>query len=212
MRYNSFISNIEYFPAIGIFSLAIQSDQWILEAAENYQKKGFRNKCKIIGSQGTTILSIPLEQGKNNGLFIRDVKISYDLNWQKQHWQTIKTNYGSSPYFIHYEHEFIKFYTSRYNFLFDCCLASIELVSKLIHFKSKIIFSENFIQNYSSHNIIDFRANFTNPEPSDLEFYKYEQVFQDRLGFVPNLSILDLVFCSGPESKKILEKTKILYL
>ena len=208
---SSFISNIEYFPSLEVFCFARQTDHWIIEVCENYQKQGNRNKCTIVGSQGVATLSIPLVHGKNNGLPAKEVKIAHNLNWQKQHWQTIKTNYGRSPFFIHYEHKFRHFYSLRHTYLLDYCIAGIELVSEIMNLKPDIVFTDSFAIHYPLE-IFDLRSQNKKSKNFEIHFQPYPQVFEDRLGFIQNLSVLDLIFCAGPESKKILEKSKILYL
>jgi hypothetical protein len=108
-----------YFPPLSWFSILWQQDHIIIEAAENYQKGSFRNRCHIAGPNGMQRLSVPLEKGKHQKTPIREVRISYTEPWQRLHWRAIKTAYGNAPFFEHYETELAVFFEKKYPFLFD---------------------------------------------------------------------------------------------
>lgn len=211
MKKNIFLSSVELFPPLSSFVIAIQSSEWIIEANENYQKSGLRNKYQIATSQGKLLMSAPLLQGKNNGKPIKEVKLSYEQNWNVQHFRTLKTNYGNSPFFPHYEESFYDFFHKKQTFLFDLCLESVELLSKLIKIKLKPSITLDFQKEYPE-NFLDQRTQFKENQPIKISYIPYPQVFEDRLGFIENLSVLDILFCLGPDAKNIFEKSKILYL
>lgn len=212
MEENSFITTIGYFPPIEFFVRASQNITWLIESHETYQKGGIRNRYSVMSSHGIATLSVPLEQGKNNGLPIKLVKIANTQNWQKLHWNTLTTNYGKSAFFIHYEPYLSQFYSKKYEYLFDLCIESIQLLIKLMKIDVQLNFTEKFFKDYSDEKIEDLRSKNMVHHTTKIAPLTYPQVFQDRLSWVENLSALDLLFCMGPESKKILEKSKILYL
>lgn len=207
-----FVTTIGYFPSVEVFVLGENYSKWKVEAHEHYQKTGLRNKCCIVGSQGRCTLSIPLEQGRNNGLPIREVKISNTVNWQKQHWQTIRTNYGKSPFFIHYAPYFEAFYQKGHQYLFDLCIESTALLIKLLKLDVSPEPTKDFIRHYEGEGILDFRFPKTANSFVKIIHQPYPQVFSDRHGFTENLSAIDILFCLGTDAKKILKKSKIMYL
>lgn len=211
MKKNIFLSSVEFFPPLSSFVIAIQSSEWVIEANENYQKSGLRNKYQIASSQGRLLLSAPLEHGKNNGKPIKEVRLSYHQNWHVQHFRSLKTNYGNSPFFPHYEESFFDFFQQKYEFLFDLCIESIELLNKLLKITLKLDITQDFQKEYPE-NFIDQRTQFKEKQPIKISYVPYPQVFEDRLGFIENLSVLDILFCLGPDAKNILVKSKILYL
>lgn len=177
-----------------------------LEAHENYQKRSFRNKYRIAGPNGIVLESIPLVKGKNNGTMIKDVKISYETSWPNQHINSIKTCYGSAPYFLHYADEIFELISSREESLFNLNLASLQLMNKFMGLGLEIYLTESYIFTYD--NAIDIR-NKISLKSQDMIEMGYNQVFEEKFGFRSGLSILDLLFCLGPESRIWLEKNKL---
>lgn len=209
----------QYFPPIAYFSTLLQADSLVLEACEHFQKGSFRNRCAIATSMGIHILSVPLKKGKNTQQPIREVAISYDMSWQKQHWQALRTAYGSAPYWEHYSPVFEKFFTKKYPYLFDLNFEILETVLTILKIKNSLTISLStdykpiYTDGTSLWNIPkqagnnreggDFRNTIT-PKTNHFDSKKYPQLFEDRNGFIPNLSILDLVFCCGNQAKEVL--------
>lgn len=184
----------------------------VIEQHENYSKGSYRNRCHIIGANGILPLSIPLEKGKNSQTPIKKVRISYRDNWQKLHWQSIQSAYGNAPFFEFYEGEIKPFFSDeRTEFLFDFNLNLIRTLLQLMHLdESCISFSETFEK--TPENLIDFRNGISPKEQKRIpdphfEPMEYAQVFLEKFGFIDNVSILDLLFCCGPEASYILEES-----
>ena len=133
---------------------------------------------------------------------MKDVKIAYDHEWQRLHWLSLQTAYRSSAYFEYYEDDFKPFYTRKFDYLFDFNLAQLELVLKCLKIKRTIGFTDTYEKDYGN---LDFRhvihpkkaSIYPNPKP-------YYQIFEDRHGFLANLSVIDLIFNQGPQSKMYL--------
>jgi hypothetical protein len=201
----------QYFPPIAYFSTLLQADSVVLEACEHFQKGSFRNRCTIATSMGELTLSVPLKKGKNSQQPIREVAISYDAPWQKQHWQALRTAYGSAPFWEHYSPVFEKFFTQKYAFLFDLNFEIIETFLKILKINNSITvsFSSDYTlpssisTNEKEQALADFRNTIT-PKNNNFDCKPYPQLFEDRLGFIANLSILDLVFCCGNQAKSTL--------
>lgn len=165
-----------------------------------YSKGWYNNRCDIVGANGIINLSIPLKGGRNQRMALTDVKIMYESNWQKQHLKAISSCYGNAPYFDYYYPILQNFYNKKYDSLFDSNLATLEIVCSTLKLNTNIRISETTIP---SKDIVFTKQNIAENKLLNTSNYKYPQVFEDRLGFVPNLSIIDLLMCMGPESKKL---------
>ena len=197
VRVNAIIQEIQIFGPVTTFANYVDKDQIILESQENYQKRSFRNRYHLLGPNGIIKLSIPLVKGKNSGTPIKEVMISYDENWVNMHINTIKSCYGSAPYFVYYADQVFEILSSRYTMLYDLCLESLNLALKLLDLKLKVTET-------NAYNIeIDTGLDWRNSENISHRTYtgpSYNQVFEEKFGFTGGLSILDLLFCLGPES------------
>lgn len=195
------ILETQYFPPLQYIDKWLRFDTIWLEAYEHYVKGSYRNRCHIATSHGLIRLSIPLLKGKNEQMPIREVRISYDQPWQKQHWSSIESAYHRAPLFEHYSDYLMPYFNKKVVFLFDWNLELLQLVIRLLKLPPKLQLTSEY-QESGTADLIDFRGGI-HPKPQYqqadpwFESKPYPQVFQDRLGFLPNLSILDLLFCKG---------------
>ncbi|MBI5917319.1 MAG: WbqC family protein [Bacteroidetes bacterium] len=188
-----------YFPPVSWFTaLAAHPVAW-LEQQEHYVKGTFRNRCHIASVSGVQRLTIPLRKGKNQQQPIREVRIAYDEPWQMQHWRSIGTAYGNSPFFEHYMDALRPFYQAKkYDLLWDWNYDLLRLSMRILKIKTEVRLTEKYA--VQPDGIMDFRGNFNPKKLSndvDCQALRYSQVFQDRLGFLPDMSVLDLIFCAG---------------
>lgn len=188
-----------YFPNILTFSY-IMHHPICWEVNDNYQKQTFRNRTYISNDRGKHILSIPIiHVGRTNGRQkYKDVLIDNSYPWQRQHWRTLETAYRTSPFFEFYEDEIRPLYNQRYENLLDYNLKTIETIFDCLQIeipKTKSLVFETTPQ-YKE----DFRFLINAKFNPQLNIEPYTQVFGDRHGFIPNLSILDLLFNLGPNS------------
>ena len=198
------ITDIQYFGTVNWYKMLFQYSNIQIEQYENYQKMSFRNRCIIVGSNGLINLSVPLENGRNQKLLMKDVKISYSEKWQEQHWRSIYSCYGNSPFFEYYSESLKQLFSIKPIFLLDLNWQTLEWVSKRIKFGGQLTKTNEYVQELMPP-IVDARnlfktKNYHQPE----SIVQYHQVFQDRIGFKPNLCILDLMFCTGAAAKSIL--------
>ncbi len=195
---------LQYLPPIAYFSILMKHETIWIEQYENYQKGSYRNRCEIGTSNGTLRLSIPLEKGKNNQTNIRDVKIYNATNWQIQHWRAIQSAYGKSPFFEYYADDLSPYFNKSFNFLFDWNLELLNLTTELIGLSTD--FQLNTTYEFNQNDFWDYRNTITPKNSLQLPYQpkSYNQVFEDKHGFIPNLSILDLLFCKGPEATLVI--------
>lgn len=193
----------QLFPPVETFRLAMASGQWYIEAQENFNKGSYRNKYEIMGANGPILLTVPLVKGKHRNQHIGDVRISYTENWQSQHIRTLQSCYGKSPYFEEYFPSLKNILETHYEFLWDLNNKGLEVIGKLIGFSIPISHTEKYIfpQNVDPAITSDYRdelkvnGGWKNSNPPS-----YPQLFMEKHGFVPRLSIVDLLFCTGPEA------------
>lgn len=200
---SAYLAPIQYYTKLDSYSHVL------LEQHENFIKQTFRNRCVISSAAGPLPLYIPTDKGDALKCLTRDILIA-DEDWQSLHWKSIKTAYNSSPFFEYYEEDLLPFYTKKWKYLFDFNTQIQEKVMELIGLdKNKISLTSDFIPTYES-GISDFREAIRpkNPKP-DEEFIPqfYYQVFEEKFKFIPNLSIIDLLFNMGNESIVVLRNS-----
>lgn len=196
------LSELHFLPCVGVFQHYAQAETIVLEAHENYQKGSYRNRCHILGANGLQRLSLPLAKGKNNQLNIRDVKLSHEQDWPRQHWQSIRSAYGNAPFFFYYADQMEESIRQESSSLWDYNMGLLQTVFQLLQWDKKLESSSAY-QPRQTNQPGDIRTLFSPKHFADeqnLDWPAYAQVFQERHGFVGNLSILDLLFCMGPQA------------
>ncbi len=194
-----------YFPPINYMALIANGKQVIIDPNEHFIKQTYRNRCKILGVNGVQQLPVPVN--RKNHLPVKDVKISYAEDWQKVHWGAIVSAYGKSAFFEFYRDEIEPLFSKKHAFLLDLNMEILHLIKSLIGISKASELSNVFIEKNMEE--LDFRdvmspkKEFNHPQV-EMELPSYYQVFSDRYDFMPNLSILDLLFNTGPETKEYL--------
>ena len=173
-----------------------------IEAAENYLKQTYRNRCLIAAANGPLSLSIPIVKPDTLKCLTKDIRISDHGNWRHLHWNAISSAYNSSPFFEYYEDDFAPFYEKKYDFLFDFNEELRQKVCNLLDIHPHVVFTTDFETEVEN----DFRGISPKRESGDPAFCPkpYYQVFKDKHGFIPNLSIIDLLFNTGNEGILVL--------
>jgi hypothetical protein len=197
---------LTYLGPIQYYSKFFGYDTVVIEQHEHYQKGSFRNRLHISGPQGLHRLTIPLRSGKHQQMPIREVEIAYDEPWAHQHRQAIQSAYGNSPFFEFYAPELLAVYEQPPKHLYDFNWQLLELITSWITPPATLQQSDRFEKHPQDQ--MDLR-NRIRPRPQEDPHFKsisYPQVFTDKHGFLPNLSIIDLLFCQGPQTPLILEQ------
>jgi hypothetical protein len=198
------VIELHYLPSLSWMASLRQVDELWLEKWENYQKGSFRNRCHIAGPNGRQRLSIPLEKGKHQKMPIREVRISYRENWIARHIRSLQAGYGNAPFFDFYADGIFQILEKRHSFLFDLNLELLYLLCRHLKWSpDKIGFTASFQTIYPA-SILDLRNRIHPNHPSSIvnqqSSITYPQVFQEKHGFLPDLSVIDLLFCQGPEA------------
>ena len=185
-----------YFPPISHWKhISSNNLQWSINS--RYNKQTLTNRTYIDSSNGELMLTVPIKHsGKNVPRKFSEIKIDNSSNWKKTHYKSIKICYQSSPFFEFYEDDISFFYESDYEYLHQLNFASINLVCKWINLEMP---KENF--NVQEKEFINLIYLSNTKRTRELIDKKYTQTFQVSNGFINDLSILDLIFNCGPDSK-----------
>lgn len=203
MQNDKFILSTAYLAPIEYYVVLANSERILLEQHEYYQKQSYRNRCRIATANGIMDLSIPVDSAGKTP--IRDLRISDHNNWQTHHWRSIETAYNSSPFFEYYADDFRPFFEKKWLFLWDFNLALFNKTLELLDIETKIELTEQY-KPETSDNFLDLRAAIHPKKEISLLLKPYYQVFETKFGFMPNMSIIDLLFNMANEAQLILKK------
>lgn len=196
----------QYFPPVILFKKSIEISNIEFDIYEPWRKMSFRNRCVVAGANGPINLSIPVLEGREQKKPMKEVVIDNRKPWQGQHWKTITSCYNRSPWFDFFGHELEGLYQQPVELLSDWNRTCFEWVTRKLGLQLSVSCTQCFQPNYSDPDVVDWRNRLL-PKSVNLEFaepVRYRQVFEERTGFIPHLSILDLLFCEGRNAKKIL--------
>jgi hypothetical protein len=193
------LTELMYNPPVEYFRQVLQSDGLLIEQHENYVKQSYRNRCHVLTAQGAVPLSIPVLKGNSKDkTVITEIEIDYSQKWYNVHWRTIQAAYGRAPYFEFYSDYIQQVYERQPKYLFELNVELLRLYLKLLKLNKPLNFTDSY-QSEAPANVLDLR-NRIHPKiiPDNLHVNPYTQVFGKQ--FVPELSIIDLLFTQGPAS------------
>jgi len=199
-----------YFGPIRYFSKFLMPGKVILEKGENYIKQTYRNRCRIYGPNGVVTLSVPVKRGSFHKTALRDLEIDHEKTWYPVHWKTIQASYQASPFFEYYADDLHPLISSKIKFLWDLNLEITDTLLKLLEIPRDYTVSSDYLDDMDNPNNLDYRQSIHPKHPSRDPWFQsvpYHQVFEDRHGFIPDLSILDLLFNMGPDTVDVLRQS-----
>jgi len=195
-----------YFAPVQYFSKFLFS-KIIIEKHENFSKQSYRNRCAIYGANGYQTLVVPVKKKHGQKTAITDVIIDYDTNWQKNHQRSIESAYRSAPFFEFYYDDILPFFQKEYKSLFELNLSITKTICKQLDIEPSIGFTKEFQkqpdEKMDNRYTIHPKKRMQKKDPF-FKIKKYNQVFMEKHGFYPNLSILDMIFNEGPKAKTLL--------
>ncbi|MCA6068396.1 WbqC family protein [Chryseobacterium sp. RG1] len=207
MNMTNVLLPVFYLPPISWFSVLLNPENEIVfEQFENFPKQTYRNRANIYGANGKLSLIIPINH--NGSRALKDIEISYREDWRSLHWKSIKTAYQSSPYFEFYEDKIRKIFDLKEKYLLDFNLKALEILQQILKIEKAHSLNAEYIKNPEE---VNFREKFSAKQPSEFEMDEYYQTFTDKLGFIQDLSILDLICNKGPESMTYIRNIKQSY-
>lgn len=190
-----------YFGNIYYYSVLANYGRVLMDVHEHFVKQSYRTRCTIYGANGKLNLILPLEK-RTKRTPVKEIKISYEENWRKVHWKSLESAYRSSPYFEFYEDDIAPFFEKKYDFLLDMNLDIQATLLDLLGIEPAIVQTESYEKEHPDAD--DFRDKI-HPKTEAFTHDEYLQVFQEKYGFIGNLSVVDLLFNLGPEAGSFLK-------
>ncbi|WP_028892613.1 WbqC family protein [Tenacibaculum sp. 47A_GOM-205m] len=196
-----------YFAPISQYSAIYQSEAITFEIEDNFQKQTYRNRCYIYGANGKLALNIPVKQKTTEGRKkTKDTLVENDFPWQQQHYKSLQSAYRSSPFFEFFEEDLLKIFNKKYTFLQDLNIDTHLFVTDALQMEQDFAKTTSY---ELAPNNTDYRGLAIAKKGIEIEMDSYIQMFDDKYGFIPNLSILDLLFMEGPNTISFLEKIDV---
>lgn len=202
------IIETQSFPPVDYFKKIMETSNVKIEQYENFQKMSFRNRYVIAGANGIQTLTIPVAGGREQKKPIKEVKIDTTDTWPKKHWLSLVSGYRKAPFFDFYAADIQNLLFSSETFLFSFNVNILSWLCKALNISNLVEFTDSFCDVYEKD--VDYRNKIL---PKSFQkntedwLPRYTQVFEDRHGFLPNLSILDLLFCEGPNAINLLNSS-----
>ncbi len=183
-----------YFPSISHYIAMLQAESVTFEMEDNFQKQTNRNRMYIYSPNGVQLLNIPVKHSIDKHQKYKDVRIENDFGWQKNHFKSLEAAYRTSPFFEYFEDDFRPIFEKKHEFLLDLNLEAFELVNDALGIQFSIEKTSEYFHEVT--NLKDFRS-LANGKKDTTQIEEYTQVFNEKHGFINNLSILDLLFNEG---------------
>lgn len=210
MHNKTVLLDLHYLPSLEYFACIKKYNSILIEKEEYYIKQTYRNRCHILSANQVERLTVPVVGGRKK-IKAKDIRIDYEQRWISVHWRTIMSSYGRAPFYEYFADYFEAEFHKRENFLFDLNFRLLTLCLKLLKLAPQISFTDQYVKDPESH-IIDLRSAIHPKRGFEQNgLYRpvpYQQVFGK--GFVADLSVMDLLFCQGPESGAVLERSTVM--
>lgn len=191
----------QFFGSISYWQKILRQDSFLYDPSKRFEKSSRMNRTEILTANGIQILSVPVIGGRNSKLAYAAIGISYETAWQKQHWHALQSAYGKSAFWEYYRHNIDLFYHTHYSTLIDLNLASLDLILRLLKHSSIILQPGVQKNHYREADPVLYREKIDLPP--------YFQAFSHKFAFESDLSILDLIFNTGPRSREYLHRLNL---
>lgn len=197
-----------YFPSISHYVAMVNADKVIFEVEDNFQKQTNRNRTYIYGANGIQMLNIPIKHDSNStGVKFKEAKIEHAFGWQKQHFKSLESAYRTSPYFEYFEDDIRALFEKEYVYMLDLNLEIHNFITDSLGIVVPLTKTIEYDKEVTA-GVTDFR-HLVNGKKDSNQFESYVQVFDDKHGFVNNLSILDLLFNEGRHAVDYLKSQNV---
>ena len=207
----SLLLSTAYFPPVHYFSLIDTNDGVLIENRENYVKQTYRNRCRIYSANGPIDLSVPVFDGSFRKRPISEIRIDHTRRWQQVHTGAIESAYRSTPYFEYYFDGVRDIIQKKFELLTDLNRETLKWAFGITGTCANVTRTESFVKPDAGP--LDWRYKLSPKRSAELRLFSfrtYEQAFSERYGFIPGLSILDLIFNMGPDSGMVIRETQML--
>lgn len=199
---SAYLAPVEYYSKLKAYN------KIYIEQHDHYVKQTYRNRCNIAGPEGVLSLSVPIIRPDTPKCAMKDIRISDHGNWRHLHWNAIESAYNNTPFFEYYKDDLRPFYENKYTFLADfneelrCKICELMDINPVVEHTAS--YHTDFLPDEADYReVIHPKKDYTEVDKDFLP-KPYYQVFESRHGFLPNLSVIDLLFNMGPESVLVL--------
>ncbi len=207
-RSDTMLVSTAYLPPIDYMAVLTRFRDVVIEQHETYPKQSWRNRCRIVTASGVQDLSIPVSRPRGRYSKTGEVMIKPSGPWRGKHWRAIRSAYGKAPYFAYYEDLFAPLFLEKHSATGEVPLITfnehlLTAVFRCLGVPVRLSKTASFSKNpVSLHDLRDrFSPKASRQHPATFSGWPgYHQVFSDRLGFIPNASVIDLIFHLGPDS------------
>ncbi|CAI8441754.1 MAG: Uncharacterised protein [Polaribacter sejongensis] len=189
-----------YFSPISQYSEIVKSNSVVFEMEDNFQKQSYRNRCYIYNSNGKQLLNIPVKdkyKGSSQRKKTKDLLVDNDALWQDHHLKSLQTAYRTSPFYEFYEDDLLSIFTKKYTFIQDVNIDTFLFISDALQISQQYSKTGEYIVKTTEKDLRELSD--VKKQPQKL-VDNYVQMFDDKHGFIPDLSILDLLFMEGPNA------------
>ena len=208
-HFNAPVLEPALFPPVQYFARVACFNEVFIEGHCHYSRQTYRNRYLIAGPNGIMPLTVPVEKVSGKKITTKDIRVSYDTPWNDLHWKSIVSAYNASPYFQFYDLYLEPLFSKKWKYLLDLDLASLNTLMECLEINTNVHLTKYFEP--SEHYQTDYREIIHPKKEVTLDPHfkvvPYRQVFEQKLGFIANLSILDLLFNKGPESLLVLHQS-----
>ena len=195
-----------YFPSISNFVAMAKADTITFEVEDNFQKQTNRNRMYIYSPNGLQLLNIPVKHGNKPNQKFKDTRLEHAFDWQKQHFKSLEAAYRTSPFFEYFEDDIKPLFEKKHEFMMDLNFEALEIVTSCLGMDFS--YSKTTEYFHEVEDFTDYRA-LANGKKDNSQFESYTQVFEEKHGFINNLSILDLLFCEGRYAMEYLKNQQL---
>ncbi|WP_297044073.1 WbqC family protein [Thermoflavifilum sp.] len=208
--HESLLIDLQCIPCISYMKLLIGYSRWVFDIYLYHEKRSYANRFYVAGPNGRVLISIPLEKGKRQHTPMKDIRIYNREHWQAHHWKTLVSAYRRSPWFEYFEDDLLPFFEKPYHFLVDWNRDWLVWICRVLGLEARIDFTDHFISPEEAAAVgMDFRGRIQPPPGRMHPGVRYHQVFEDRTGFMADLSIFDLICCEGRKALAVLQAKSV---
>lgn len=195
-----------YFPSISHFVAMVKADTITFEVEDNFQKQTNRNRMYIYSPNGQQLLNIPVKHGTTPHQKFKDTRLEHAFNWQKQHFKSFEAAYRTSPFFEYFEDDIRPLFEKKHEFMMDLNFEAMEIVTSCLGMDLSYTKTTEYFHDVEG--LKDYR-HLVNGKKDTAQFEPYTQVFEEKHGFINNLSILDLLFNEGRYAMEYLKNQQL---
>ncbi len=200
-----YITDLQYFGTFNYIKILFIADELGFALFERYQKSSFRSKMQLPGANGLLELSIPIIGGREQKCAVAEIKIDYSEPWQAKHFKSLVSVYNNSPWFEYYKDSLQNLYTERPIYLWEWNKLCLDWLFARLKKNANMAFYFTIEELANLKEVQNFIGLYASPKQlANLKTPKYLQIFEEKIGFFPNMCILDLLFCEGPNTINLL--------